>query len=57
MSGLTRHDAILSETLREVDPARLDPDRAFGPLLAIIQQAKTRACRASRASPRRTYDG
>ncbi|MCL2490061.1 MAG: DUF1016 N-terminal domain-containing protein [Propionibacteriaceae bacterium] len=36
----------LSPVVREVDPARLDPDREFAPLLDIIEQARSRAFRA-----------
>jgi predicted nuclease of restriction endonuclease-like (RecB) superfamily len=43
---VTRRDGKLSETLRELDPAQLDLDQAFGPLLGIIEQAQARAYRA-----------
>ncbi|MDR0626463.1 MAG: PDDEXK nuclease domain-containing protein [Bifidobacteriaceae bacterium] len=47
MTDLTRPDARLSSTqLRETDPASLDLDEAFSPLLAIIEQAQARAYRA-----------
>jgi hypothetical protein len=46
MSDLARADGKLSETLREMDPALLDLDEAFGPMLAIIEQAQARAYRA-----------
>ncbi|MCL2483047.1 MAG: PDDEXK nuclease domain-containing protein [Propionibacteriaceae bacterium] len=36
----------LSPVVRELDPARLDPEREFAPLLDIIEQARSRAFRA-----------
>jgi len=36
----------LSRRPRELDPAQLDPDTAFAPLLAIIEQSQARAHRA-----------
>ena len=46
MAGLTRQDTKLSTLLREIDPTTLDLDTAFGPLLAIIEQAQAKAYRA-----------
>ena len=39
-------DGKLSETLREIDPTRLNLDREFGPLLEIIERAQARVYRA-----------
>ena len=46
MTDLTRTDPKLATSLREMDPASLDLDEAFAPLLAIIKQAQARAYRA-----------
>ena len=46
MGKLTRKDTKLSAVPREIDPARMDLDTAFGPLLSIIEQAQARAYRA-----------
>jgi len=46
MTDLTRADGKLSETLREIDPAQLDLDQEFEPLLEIIEHAQARAYRA-----------
>ena len=46
MTDLTHVRTQLSTSLRELDPAQLDPDTAFAPLLVIIEQAQARAYRA-----------
>jgi predicted nuclease of restriction endonuclease-like (RecB) superfamily len=46
MAVPARVDAKLSAVPRGMDPALLDLDEAFGPLLAIIEQAQARAYRA-----------
>ena len=46
MTDLTRPDAKLSPVVREIDPAQLDLDQAFAPLLKIIEQAQLRAFQA-----------
>jgi predicted nuclease of restriction endonuclease-like (RecB) superfamily len=46
MTDPAKMDEKLSETLREIDPTRLNPDREFGPLLEIIESAQARAYRA-----------
>ena len=46
VTDLTRPDPKLATPSREIDPATLNLDEAFAPLLAIIEQAQARAYRA-----------